>query len=205
MTTIPPESFRSSLTPEIMSYSKTNDFTRYETELHELNRDKLAAAAEHYARYVQDSYTESQIVDVELDRIEWKVSSQLCRSGAYCETQLDDPPNHTIVLSYPGYRAWGWDRMAGVIRHELAHVVVNEQFAAETRPHGPEFCDVAESLDAPLRGEEPIPYRYKLFCSRCGSMTAGLYQASDRTRDPWNYKSSCCQAPLQVEAGEGWR
>lgn len=188
-----------------MSRTQTNDLTTHETDLDQLDREELVAAAEQYAQDVQKSYAESQIADVELTRIDWKASSQLCRSGAYCETELDEPPVHTIVLSYPGYRAWGWDRMTGVIRHELAHVVVNEQFGDEVRPHGSEFRGVAESLDAPMRGEEPIPYRYKLFCSRCGSMTDGLYRASDRTKNPWNYTSSCCQSPLQVETGEGWR
>lgn len=175
------------------------------TDLDTLDRDELVEIAKQYARSVQEEYTQSPIVDIDLARIEWKASSQLCRSGAYCETELDDPPVHTIVLSYPGYRAWGWNQMAGVIRHELAHAVVNEQFGGDTRPHGSEFRDVAESLDAPMRGEEPIPYRYKLFCSRCGSMIDGLYQASDRTKNPWDYTSPCCQASLQVETGEGWR
>lgn len=188
-----------------MSKTSTHELTESKKELDQLNREELAATAEQYARKVQESYTQSPITDVKLALVDWRASSQLCRSGAYCETELDDPPAHTIVLSYPGYRAWGWDRMTGVIRHELAHVVVNEQFGDEVRPHGPEFCEVAESLDAPMRGEDPVPYRYKLFCSRCGSMIDGLYQASDRTKNPWNHTSSCCQAPLQVETGKGWR
>lgn len=205
MTANPPGSPRPSAIPKLMSRTQTHDLTSHETDIDELDRDELAAAAEQYARNVQKSYVDSPIADVELARINWKASSQLCRSGAYCETELDDPPVHTIVLSYQGYRAWGWDRMTGVIRHELAHVVVNEQFGDGVRPHGPEFRKVAESLNAPMRGEEPIPYRYKLFCTQCGSMTAGLYQASDRTRNPWDYSSSCCQVPLQVETGEGRR
>lgn len=205
MTAYAPELPQPTTTPTVMSRTQTHDLTANETDLEQLNRDELVVAAEQYARNVQDSYTEGPLADVELARINWKASSQLCRSGAYCETVLDEPPVHTIVLSFPGYLAWGWDRMTGVIRHELAHVVVNEKFGNEVQPHGPEFRDVAESLDAPMRGEEPIPYRYKLFCSRCGSMTDGLYQASDRTRNSWNYTSSCCQAPLLVETGEGWR
>lgn len=179
--------------------------TIFEDDQDQLDREELAAKAEQYAYEVQGSYPDSQIADIKLARVDWRASSQLFRSGGYCETELDDPPAHSIVLSYPGYRAWGWDRMTGVIRHELAHVVVNEQFGEEAQPHGSEFREVAESLDAPMRGEEPVPYRYKLFCRRCGAMTDGLYQASDRTQNPWNYTSSCCGAPLQVETGEGRR
>lgn len=175
-----------------------------EGESDPLNRDELAATSKQYAHEVQMSHSDSPVTEIDLGRVDWRASSQLCRFGAYCETKLDDPPRHTIVLSYPGYRAWGWNRMAGVVRHELAHVVVNEQFGGDVQPHGPEFQEVAESLDAPMQGEDPVPYRYKLFCSQCGSMTDGLYQASDRTENPWHYDSPCCQAPLQVEKEGEW-
>ena len=197
---------RCQITPHTtMSSILTHELTTPKKDLDEMDREELANTAEQYARKVQESYDESPITDIKLARVKWRASSQLCRSGAYCETELSDPPVHTIVLSYPGYRAWGWDRMTGVIRHELAHAVVNEQFGDEVRPHGTEFREVAESLNAPMRGEDPVPYRYKLFCSRCGSMTDGLYRASDRTKNPWNYTSSCCQASLQVQTGEGWK
>lgn len=185
-----------------MASSFTHDLTSTTRDLDQLDRNELAVVAEQYAEQVQASFTDSQITEIDLKRVYWRASSQLCQSGAYCETQLDDPPTHTVVLSYPGYQAWGWAEMTGVIRHELAHAVVNEQYGSEVRPHGPEFQQVAESLDAPMRGEEPVPYRYKLFCQRCGSMIDGLYKASDRTKNPWNYTSSCCQARLQVETTE---
>ena len=181
----------------------TNPSTRNK-DLDRLDRDELERTAEEYARTVQESYPETPIAEIDLHRITWKASSQLCRSGAYCETTLNDPPTHRIVLSYPGYQVWGWDRMTGIIRHELAHVVVNERYGEDARPHGPEFHEAAETLDAPLRGEEPVPYRYKLYCRRCGLMTDGLYQASDRTENPWHHQSSCCDAPLQVEIRREW-
>lgn len=201
----PLDPYRTPTTLTTMSRADVQETRDLEADLNALERDELVEIAEQYACNVQEAYAQSPIADIDLSRIHWKASSQLCRSGAYCETELDDPPTHTIVLSYPGFRAWGWDQMTGVIRHELAHAVVNEQYGGETRPHGSEFRSVAESLDAPMRGEEPIPYRYKLFCSRCGSIVDGLYQASDRTKNPWNYTSQCCQASLQVETGEGWR
>lgn len=204
MTADPNPSHRSDISAT-MSSATTPGVTISDDDLNQLDRNELPPTAEQYARKVKESYMDSPITVIDLSRVNWRASSQLCRSGAYCETELDDPPIHTIVLSYPGYKAWGWDRITGVIRHELAHAVVIETFGDDVRPHGPEFRDVAESLDAPLYGEEPVPYRYNLFCSRCGSMTDGLYKASDRTRNPWNYSSPCCMAPLQVEPGEGWR
>ena len=195
---------RPSGTSTNMSRTESTDSPICDKDLDRLSRDELEKTAEQYARTVQESYPETPISDIDLPRISWTASSQLCRSGAYCETTLNDPPTHTIVLSYPGYQVWGWDRVMGIIRHELAHVVVNEQYGEDARPHGPEFCQAADTLDAPLRGEEPVPYRYKLYCSRCGSMMDGLYQASDRIRNPWHYQSSCCEVPLEFETRSEW-
>jgi predicted SprT family Zn-dependent metalloprotease len=169
-----------------------------------LSRTELADTAQRYAREVQETYHQSPIFDIELARVDWKVSPQLCRAGAYCETLLDDPPEHTIGLSYPGYRSWGWDRMKGIIRHELVHLVINEEYEDGVTAHGPEFQSVAESVDAPLRGEDPVPYRYQLYCSYCGAMVDGLYKASDRTQNPEEYQSPCCETSLTVETNSDW-
>lgn len=167
-------------------------------------RPVLAEAASEYAADVQNIFPESPVANVDLDRVDWRVSSQLCRAGGYCETILENPPDHTIVLSYPGYRSWGWERMKGIIRHELVHVVINEKYGDDVSAHGPEFRTVAQSVDAPLRGEDPVPYRYQLFCSRCGLMVDGLYKASDRTKNPEQYRSQCCDARIQVDKNNSW-
>jgi len=170
----------------------------------DLTRTELADTAARYAHTVQEKFPNSPVADIDLSRVNWDVSPQLCRAGAYCETLLDNPPEHTIVLSYPGYRSWGWDRMKGVIRHELVHVVVNEEYGDDVTAHGSEFQTVANSVDAPIRGEDPVPYRYQLYCSRCGTLVDGLYKASDRTRHPNKYRSNCCRAPLRVETNTDW-
>jgi predicted SprT family Zn-dependent metalloprotease len=169
-----------------------------------LSRTELTEMAGRYAHSVQDSYPQSPVADIDLTQVDWDVSPQLCRAGAYCETLLDEPPEHTIVLSYPGYRSWGWEYMKGIIRHELVHVVINEEYGDEVTAHGLEFQTIAESVDAPIRGEDPVPYRYQLYCSRCGSMIDGLYKASERTQQPNKHQSNCCEAPLQVETNDDW-
>ena len=174
------------------------------SESDNLSRTELADTAQRYALEVQETYQQSRIADIKLTRVDWEVSPQLCRAGAYCETLLDDPPEHTIVLSYPGYRSWGWDRMKDIIRHELGHVVINEEYEDGVTAHGPEFQSVAESVDAPLRGEDPVPYRYQLYCSYCGAMVDGFYKASDRTQNPDKYQSPCCDTSLTVEINSDW-
>ena len=171
---------------------------------HSDDQTVLTKAAAEYASKVQDIFPESSVADIDLDRVDWRISSQLCRAGGYCETILKDPPKHTIVLSYPGYRSWGWQRMKGIIRHELVHVVINEEYGEDVSAHGSEFQNVADSVDAPLRGEDPVPYRYQLFCTQCGAFVDGLYKASDRTQNPELYESECCEARLQVDTNGDW-
>ena len=174
------------------------------TSGHSDDQTALVEAAVEYASDVQNIFPDSPVSDVDLGRVDWRASSQLCRAGGYCETILKDPPEHTIVLSYPGYRSWGWERMEGIIRHELVHVVINEEYGDDVSSHGSEFQNVAESVDAPLRGEDPVPYRYQLFCSQCGTFVDGLYKASDRTMNPGQYRSQCCGARLHVDKNDNW-
>ena len=136
--------------------------------------------------------------------MDWKVSPHLCRAGAYCETLLDDPPEHTIVLSNPGYRSWGWDLMKGITRHQIVHVNINKQYEDGETAHGAEFQDAANSVVVPLRCVDPVPYRSQLFCSYCGAMIDGLYKASARTQNPEEYQSPCCESSLTVETNSDW-
>jgi len=94
--------------------------------------------------------------------------------------------------------------MKGIIRHELVHVVINEEYGDGVTTHGPEFQRVADAVDAPLRGEDPVPYRYRLYCSHCGAIVDGLYKASDRTQNPEQYQSPCCDVSLQAETNSDW-
>lgn len=189
-TTMPSKSIDSSVGPATSEHSE--------------DQTALTEAAAEYANEVQSIYPKSPIADIDLSRVDWRVSSQLCRAGGYCETILEDPPEHTIVLSYPGYRSWGWQRMKGIIRHELIHVVINEEYGDDVSAHGSEFQNVANSVDAPLRGEDPVPYRYQLFCSQCGAFVDGLYKASDRTQNPEAHQSECCEARLQIDMNSDW-
>ncbi|WP_390080194.1 SprT-like domain-containing protein [Halogranum rubrum] len=149
----------------------------------------------------------SQLVDVYdqvlgilcLDEVEWNVSRRLFRAGGYCRSQGGNPPTHKIVISYPAYKCWGWSRVKEIIRHELAHAVVFEKYGPEVDPHGDEFRTLARVVDAPLRGEEPLPYRFELYCSVCERFIDGLYEPSTRTKVPRRYRSDCCEAPLELE------
>lgn len=140
-----------------------------------------------------------RIAELPLERIDWTISRQLYRAGGKCTTQFGEPPRHEITISYPAYRYWGWNRIAGIVRHELAHAATHEVYGADVEPHGPEFRSIATEMDAPLRGEEPLPYRFELYCSRCDQFVDGLYERSSRIEAPHQYYSDCCDSTLRVE------
>ena len=139
------------------------------------------------------------IEELMTDRIEWKVSQQLYRAGGYCTTQFAESVTHEIVISYPAFRYWGWGRVKEIVRHELAHAEIYEVHGPSVEPHGSEFRALAQAIDAPIRGEEPLPYRFVLDCSECGGFVDGLYTPSNRTNCPHHYRSDCCDAPLLVD------
>lgn len=133
------------------------------------------------------------------ERIRYRVSRQLYRAGGYCTSEFTEPPNHEIVVSYPAYLSWGWEKIVDIVHHELAHAATYEVNGQEVDPHGPEFQDVAERIGAPLRGEERLPYSFELYCTACEELVDGLYRPSVRTQSPQHYRSDCCDAPLRVE------
>lgn len=133
------------------------------------------------------------------DRLNTTVSRRLYRAGGYCHSELGDPPSHKIVVSYPAYRHWGWSWVQEIVRHELCHAVVFEQYGTDVEHHGSEFRSLADRVGAPLKGESPLPPRFELRCSDCERVVAGLYEASDRTADPSKYRSDCCSMPLVVD------
>lgn len=135
---------------------------------------------------------------IDIEKIDWSVSRNLFRAGGYCKSELGATHQHSIVVSYPAFQCWGWEQIKDIVRHELAHAVVHEKHGTDVDSHGQEFRTVAKQIDAPLHGEEPLPFRYELYCSACKSMVDGLYKRSSRTRHPTQYRTDCCGATLEV-------
>lgn len=176
--------------------SRSNEPHQHETD--EWPLERLEAEIESYVLDVLEAYPEA-FDTLEPDRLDISVSRRLYRAGGYCESELDDPPSHEIVVSYPAYRHWGWDRVRDIVRHELCHAVVFERYGPDVEHHGSEFRSLADRVGAPLKGESPLPPRFELRCSDCERVVAGLYEASARTANPRKYRSDCCSMPLVVD------
>lgn len=140
-----------------------------------------------------------------VERVDLKVSRQLYRAGGECQSTAESPPTHEIIVSYPAYEYWGLDRVRDILRHEVAHAVVFEEFGPNVPSHGREFRTVANALGAPVRGEDRLPYRFELRCRACGQMVDGTYRSSVRTRNPGKYRSGCCDAPLESREKDPFR
>lgn len=161
-------------------------------------RSRLRREIRKYSEDVLGQYS-TVLGTLRLDRIEWTVSRRLYRAGGYCRTEFGDPTTHEIVVSYPAYKHWGWEQTQDIVRHELAHAAIFEEHGPDIAPHGTEFRTVAESIEAPIEGESPLPYRYELRCSACRDLVDRLYEPSTRTDHPNRYRSKCCDVPLDVD------
>lgn len=167
----------------------------------ELTPDELRERVQTYASDLLIEF-EAELGGLTLSRINWRVSRRLFHAGGYCNSYMEEPPRHEIVLSYPAYVHWGWQRTSAIVRHELVHAAVHDEYGADAQAHGAEFRELADRIGAPLRGERPLPYRFELSCSACERFVDGLYEPSPRTREPTRFRTSCCNAPLEVDEGE---
>jgi len=148
---------------------------------------------------------------VDLDRVEWAVSTRARRrAGAVRHPTIedasarepyqwtDDPPECTVVLTWPAYESFSRGEWRGTLRHELVHV---EQFQRTgTTGHGPAFRERAAAVDAPRSCPSFAEPRYRLLCGECAELVARRFRASRLVEEPEAYRSSCCEAPLSVES-----
>ena len=179
-----------------MSESKHSQ-EEYSQPANDWSPSELRDEIRKYAEEVFERYSEA-FESLSLERIGWTVSRRLFRAGGYCRTEFRDPPIHEIVVSFPAFRYWGWHQVRDIVRHELVHAAVFEVHGPDIDPHGDEFRALAESIDAPVKGESALPYRFKLRCSVCRDLVDGLYEPSPRTKRPNKFRSECCDAPLDV-------
>jgi len=169
-----------------------------------LTPSELLSKLKHDISSILENYDEVSAEDL-AKRVDVRVSRQLYRAGGECQSTTESPPTHEIIVSYPAYEYWGLGRVRDILRHEVAHAVVFEEFGPNVPSHGREFRTVANALGAPVRGEDRLPYRFELRCRACGQMVDGTYRSSVRTRNPGKYRSGCCDAPLESREKDPFR
>lgn len=152
---------------------------------------ELLSRARRYARRVP--------IDVDPARIEWEVSHRAKRRAGACLFHPDSG-RITIRLTWAAYEAFGWERFAGTIRHELIHALEFDERGESG--HGPFFERWAERLDAPRHCPRFSPPAYWIRCADCDHRSA-RYRRSKVVTDPGRYRCGSCGGRLTVEEVDG--
>lgn len=113
----------------------------------------------------------------------------------------DDHRNVTITLTWAAFESSRTDAedCRGTIKHELIHAEHFQRYG--TAEHGAEFEGRAAEIDAPETCVQWRAAKYILRCSECEDVVGRRFRASSVTKSPDEYRSKCCDAPLEVEEG----
>ncbi|WP_129114587.1 SprT-like domain-containing protein [Halegenticoccus tardaugens] len=160
--------------------------------------DELLARAREYAETVD--------LPVDLSAVRWEVSTRAKRRAGACLYDRGSGTT-TIRLARAAYRAYGWDRFAEVIRHELIHAWEYQRFGESS--HGPRFRRKAADLDVSVRCPRFSAGRLRLVCTdpAC-DWTAERHRASATVTEPERRRCGSCRAPYEVRhvaSGLAWR
>jgi len=181
---------------------------RFEGETHACETEGRAGEIETHAGLCERARAHAETVSlpVDLAAVDWEVSTRAKRRAGACVFD-HDRGEATIRLTWGAFEAYGWERFAGVVRHELVHAWEFQRFGASD--HGDRFERVARRLDAPVTCPRFATPRVRLCCvdGDC-DWTAGRYRASAAVTDPGRYRCGACGArydATHVESGRTWR
>lgn len=147
-----------------------------------------------------ERYAETVPLPVDLDGVSWEISHRAKRRAGAC--RYDGSTGEvTIRLTWAAYEAFGWERFAGVIRHELVHACEFQERGESG--HGPTFRELAARVDAPRHCPRFAPPAYWVTCLDCGEQLA-RYRRSKVVKRPDRYRCGSCGGRLTVERnGDG--
>jgi hypothetical protein len=177
--------------------------------------EQVVAWTRRYAERASRRYE----FDVDLDRVEWTVSTRAKRRAAGVkhprvpEATVGDPidwsaasvgspapPPCTVSLTRAAFEAYSRGEWAETVRHELVHVEQFQRFGATD--HGAWFRRRSEAVDAPVSCRRFATPAYRLTCRECGAVVARRYRDCKLVREHDRYRSNCCGAALDCEAVE---
>lgn len=89
------------------------------------------------------------------------------------------------------------------IKHEMAHFFVLKD-TKKNHNHDEYWKRWAKILGCSPKASIKVTdnnefsYKYKIVCSKCGQIVGLKKRASDVVKNPWKYRSSCCNEKLDV-------
>ncbi|GGL57177.1 SprT-like domain-containing protein [Halocalculus aciditolerans] len=160
-----------------------------------------------WAAAISPELVASDGLTVDLDAVAFETSTRAKRRAGACTyqrpsdaavgTPIDDPPSVEIRLTWAAWEELGVDAMRDVLRHELLHAEQVQAYGTTT--HGPAFEARADELGVPLTCERFAAPNYRLTCTACDAVVAERYRRSKLVSQSEKYRSSCCQAGIDVE------
>lgn len=169
--------------------------SRYAVSRDSTQREFLAAA-KLYARDV----VESTALSVDVDALEWEVSTRAKRRAGGVKHRDGEP--RVVSLTWDYFQHAGWEPTAGIVRHELIHAHLLAE--AGDASHGDAFERLAEALEAPRYCERFSEPKWWVCCTKCDNRLA-RYRTSSLTEHPERYACGDCGGRLRVRPGSGKR
>lgn len=145
-------------------------------------------------------------IDVDLDVINWAVSTRAKRRAGAC---LYDRVTGgiTIRLAWRAAEAFTLSELKAVVRHELVHAWEYQQFGEAG--HGPRFKQQAARLDVETRCPRFAEGRLLLACENAAcDWRLHRHRASKSVTRPERRRCGNCGSRYEVEhvsSGETWR
>jgi predicted SprT family Zn-dependent metalloprotease len=161
-------------------------------------------------------------VDVRFDTVEWVASTRAKRRAAAVKrpqipgASVGDPVDWervetaggrwadgrpldcTVSLSWTAFESYDRPEWEAILRHELIHVEQFQQYG--TTGHGSAFRALGVELDTDVHCRTFTTPKSVFRCAACDSVIARRYQECKLARRHEEYRSSCCQRPLECES-----
>ncbi|WP_308444690.1 SprT-like domain-containing protein [Halomicrobium urmianum] len=181
------------------------------------DHEELIAWSRSYARDARREWG----LDTRFDLVEWEVSTRAKRRAAAVKRPVIDgatvgepmdweanpgpdgrPPECTVSLTWTAFEAFDRAEWQSTLRHELIHVEQFQRYG--TTGHGAAFRERAEALDTEVHCRTFADPKWTFRCTDCGGVTAHRYRECKLVREYEQYRSNCCEAPIEREShGEG--
>jgi SprT-like protein len=142
-------------------------------------RERVAAhagnvAAEHFP-------------ELPIEAITWETSTRMERSAGKALYNRESE-EITIRLSWDAYEAYGWEKFARTVRHELIHAYQYHEYGEAD--HGPTFRRWVEPLGTDRHCEQYAEPNYWVVCESCEKCDP-RYRRSKVVKQPERYACSC--------------
>lgn len=153
------------------------------------SREKLRRTSKRYASEVVESHD----LMVEIEDLEWEISTRAKRRAGAIKLIDDKPISVTLTWNY--FQEKGWAGLKKTIRHELIHIhLINKN---GDRSHGDRFKEMAKELNTDIHCDIFTSPKWWVRCDNCEERVP-RYKKSRLIKETERYSCNYCSGPLTV-------